>query len=79
MFYLLPTAVVGLLGYMLWMTAFRLRRDRVEFARERIRGRFRRERLREPLAGSFALLPERPEWDSLLSRLGGSRRPGSGS
>lgn len=75
MFYLLPSAVVGLLGYMFWMTTFRMRRDRVAFARRRNRGHFRRERLRRLVAGSFALPPEREDWHQLLSRLSPSRGP----
>lgn len=74
MFYLLPTAVIGLLGYMFWMTGFRLRRDRIRFARDDLRRRFRRERLRRLVAQSYDLLPERPEWHTMLSRLGGESR-----
>ena len=71
MFYLLPTAVIGLLGYMFWMAGFRLRQDRIRFARDDLRRRFRRERLRRLVAQAYNPMPERPEWHALLSRLGG--------
>lgn len=74
MFYLLPATVVGLLGFMLWMTGFKLRQDRIRFARAELRRRLRRERLRRLVAQSYDLLPERPEWHTLLSRLGGESR-----
>lgn len=74
MFYLLPATVVGLLGYMFWMTGFRLRQDRIRFARDDLRRRFRRERLRRLIGESYDLLPERAEWHELLSRLGGGSR-----
>ena len=47
MFYFLPTAVAGLLFYMFWMTGFRLRRDRIRFARQHLRTKFQRQRLRQ--------------------------------
>lgn len=74
MLYLLPTAVAGLLFYMFWMTGFRLRRDRIRFARQHLRTKFQRQRLRQIVAQSYALPTDRPEWQAMLSRLGGHER-----
>jgi hypothetical protein len=73
MLYLVPTTIVAGLGFMFWMVAFRLRPDRVAFAREYARAVFRlrpTNLIRYLLGRSFAVPSETPEWqDRLVSRL----------
>lgn len=69
MVYLLPAAVVSSLGFMFWMVAFRLRSDRVRFAREVTRARFRyrpANLARFLLGRSFAIPHDPPEWERRL-------------
>lgn len=40
MFYLIPAATIAMLAYMLFRTAFLMRRDRVRAQREQTRGKF---------------------------------------
>ena len=71
--YLLASATLAMMGYMLWVTMFRLRRDRVLGEREVTRGKFAfrpRERVRLLLNRAFRPSAEKPEWeDPLLARL----------
>ena len=71
--YLLAAATLTMMGYMLWVTMFHLRRDRVRGEREASRGRFAfrpRERLGLLLKRAFRPSAENPQWeDPLLSRL----------
>jgi len=46
LFYAAPAAVIAMLGYMFWLAAFRMRRDRISMAREQIRARLRARRER---------------------------------
>lgn len=73
MLYVIPALTLGMLAYMVWLVAFRLRRDRVARERALTRGRraFRpRERLRFLLHRAFHVPPAPPDWeDPLVSRL----------
>jgi len=75
---LLASATLAMMGYMLWVTMFRLRRDRVLSAREVTRGKFAfrpRERVRLLLNRAFRPTVEKPQWEEdLIARL--SRRQG---
>ena len=69
MFYLLPSAVLAALGFMFWMAAFRLRADRVKFAREVARAKFRyrpANLARFLLGRSFAIPDDPPDWERRL-------------
>ena len=70
MFYVLPALTIGMLGYMVWLVTFRLRRERVATEREQTRGKraFARpkQRVRFLLNRSFRLPEERPEWEEPL-------------
>lgn len=69
MIYLLPAVTAGMLGYMMWLAAFRLRVDRVKTERTLSRGKhaFRpKERARFLLARSFHLSNEKPSWEEDL-------------
>lgn len=73
-----------MLGFIAWVTVFRLRRERVETERERTRGKhaFRpKERARYLLGRSFPVAEEKAPWeDGLVSKLRESDRPdGHGS
>jgi len=46
LFYVVPAIIIAMLGYMFWLAAFRLRRDRIAVAREQIRARLRQRRER---------------------------------
>jgi hypothetical protein len=83
MLYLVAFATAGMLAYMMWLAAFRMRRDRLASQREQSRGRhvFRRpkERVRFLLNRSFKVPEERPEWEeNLVSRLPPVPREGVG-
>ncbi len=71
--YLLAAATLTMMGYMLWVTMFRLRRDRVRGEREATRGKFAfrpRERVRLLLNRAFRPSADKTEWeDPLISRL----------
>ncbi len=71
--YLLASATLAMMGYMLWVTMFRLRRDRVLAEREVTRGQFAfrpKERARLLLNRAFRPSAEATEWeDPLISRL----------
>jgi hypothetical protein len=71
--YFLAAATLTMLGYMLGVTIFRMRRDRVLAEREVTRGKsaFRpRERARFLLDRAFRPATEKPDWeDALVSRL----------
>jgi hypothetical protein len=71
--YLLASATLAMMGYMLWVTMFRLRRDRVLGEREFTRGKFAfrpRDRVRLLLDRAFRPSVEKTEWeDPLLARL----------
>ena len=71
--YVLASTTLAMMGYMLWVTLFRLRRDRVLAEREITRGKFAfrpRERVRLLLDRAFRPAPEKAEWeDPLISRL----------
>ena len=73
---LLPAAVLAMVGYMFWLAAFGMRRERVRNQREATRGRHaftRRHRARMLLQRAFGL-PEGPVCDpELLERLGARR------
>jgi hypothetical protein len=74
MFYVLPALTIGMLGYMVWLVTFRLRRERVATEREMTRGKraFARpkQRLRFLLHRSFQLPEEKADWeDPLVSSL----------
>jgi hypothetical protein len=73
MIYLLAAATAGMFGYMLWMVAFRLRRDRVSAERDLTRGKFAfrpKERLRFLLNNAFEVPAQKEQWeDSLASCL----------
>lgn len=79
MFYLLPVATLGMLGFVFWRTAFRLRRDRLVATREGTRGKFAfrpRERLRFLLNRSFPVPDDKPEWEEpIVSRLSEKDEP----
>lgn len=70
MFYVIPALTLGMLGYMVWLVTFRLRRERVATQREQTRGKraFSRpkQRLRFLLHRSFRLPDEKPEWEEPL-------------
>ena len=69
MFYLLPSAVLAALGFMFWKVAFRLRSDRVKYAREETRARFRyrpANLARFLLGRSFAVPNDPPDWERRL-------------
>jgi hypothetical protein len=58
-----------MLGYMVWLVTFRLRRERVATERERTRGKraFRpKERIRFLLHRSFRVPEEKPDWEEPL-------------
>lgn len=71
--YVLAAATLAMMGYMLGLTMFRMRRDRVRAEREVTRGMFAfrpRERARLLLNRAFAPAIEKAPWeDPLLSRL----------
>ena len=75
--YLLASATLAMMGYMLWVTMFRLRRDRVRAEREVTRGKFDfrpRKRVRLLLNAAFRPSVEKAEWeDPLLARLSETR------
>ena len=70
MFYVIPALTLGMLGYMVWLVTFRLRRERVATERELTRGKrsFSRpkQRLRFLLHRSFRLPDEKPDWEEPL-------------
>ncbi|HEY0012292.1 MAG TPA: hypothetical protein VGB79_05510 [Allosphingosinicella sp.] len=70
MFYVIPALTLGMLGYMVWLVTFRLRRERVATERALTRGKraFSRpkQRLRFLLHRSYRLPEERPEWEEPL-------------
>lgn len=66
---LLPALVVAMLTYIFWHAAFRLRHDRVRFARksdrrDQIFGR--RHRIRFLLGRAFAAPADKPDWEAPL-------------
>jgi hypothetical protein len=71
--YFLAAAVLAMMGYMLGVTMFRMRRDRVLGEREITRGTFAfrpKERVRLLLNRAFRPSAEKTEWeDPLISRL----------
>jgi hypothetical protein len=71
--YVLAAATLAMMGYMLGLTMFRMRRDRVLAEREITRGKFAfrpRERVRLLLNRAFAPSSEKAQWeDPLISRL----------
>ena len=75
--YLLAAATLAMMGYMIGVTMFRMRRDRVLGQREVTRGKFAfrpRERVRLLLDRAFRPSTEKPEWeDPLLARLSETR------
>lgn len=69
MIYLVALVTAAMLGFMLWSTLFRLRRDRVKAERDLTRGKFAfrpKERLRFLLGRSFKVSEDRPEWEEPL-------------
>ena len=79
MVYMIAAATAGMLGYMLWLLLFRLRRDRVASERNLSRGKhaFRpRERLRFLLNRAFHVPKDKPEWeDPIVSSLANAAAP----
>jgi hypothetical protein len=80
MFYVLPALTLSMLGYMVWLVTFKLRRERVATERETTRGKraFSRpkQRLRFLLHRSFQVPEEKPEWEEpLVSTLAKSPAP----
>jgi hypothetical protein len=71
--YLIPAIAAVMLGYMVWLAAFRLRHDRVKTERHRTRGKFAfkpKDRARFLLGRSFEVSKDKPEWeDPLVSSL----------
>lgn len=78
MIYFMAAATAGMLGYMLWLTAFRMRRDRIAAERELTRGKFTfrpRDKLRFLLKRAFAVSKDKAEWEApLVSRLSEASR-----
>ena len=70
MFYVIPALTLGMLGYIVWLVTFRLRRERVATERELTRGKraFSRpkQRLRFLLQRSFRVPDEKPAWEEQL-------------
>jgi hypothetical protein len=70
---LIAAMTFAMIGYMVWLVAYRLRRDRLSSERAMSRGKrgFRpKERLRWLLRETFGVAEERPDWEApLLSRL----------
>jgi hypothetical protein len=70
MFYVIPALTLLMLGYMVWLVTFRLRRERVATEREMTRGKraFSRpkQRLRFLLHRSYRLPDEKPDWEEPL-------------
>ncbi len=80
MLYVIPAATFAMLGFMAWLTIFRLRRDVVVTKREQTRGRFAflrpKDRVRFLLKQSFALPAEKPDWEEpLVGRLPDVKAP----
>ena len=79
--YLLAASVLAMMGYMLGLTTFRMRRDRVLSHREATRGTFAfrpRERVRLMLDRAFRPAADKPPWEdpliSHLSKIGAESR-----
>jgi hypothetical protein len=70
MFYVIPALTLTMLGYMVWLVTFRLRRERVAIERETTRGKraFARpkQRVRFLLQRSFRVPEEKPDWEAPL-------------
>lgn len=82
MIYIIAATTAGMLGYMLWLVAFRLRRDRIAAERELTRGKFAfrpREKLRFLLKRAFSVSDNKAEWEEpLVSRLSDASREDDG-
>jgi hypothetical protein len=69
MIYALAALTFVMLGYMFWISTFRLRRDRLRLARSSDRSRIiaaPRERLRANLNQAYGLPRQEAEWESRL-------------
>ena len=74
MIYLLAVLILAMLGYMFWVSTFRLRRDRLRTMKNSDRSGTiltPRQRVRTNLTRSFPLPRQKPEWEArLLANLG---------
>jgi hypothetical protein len=69
MIYALAVTILSMMGYMWWITAFQMRRDRLRVAKSADRSHVimtPKQRARAQLTRAFRLSDDKPEWEAPL-------------